>query len=87
MNKICNSCFGLQRDDNWNSDIKEFAGAWLKSGLSITYKVHASVQHVPEYFEEGFEEKNHGLAWTSKQGLESCHRKVNRMWDAFKTDK
>ena len=85
MDNICQSCFGLQRGKMWKEHIKEFADAWLKSGMSITYKVHVLVQHVPEYFDCSMEKNNNGLAWTSEQGLESCHQKVNRMWDLFKT--
>ena len=52
--------------------------------MSITYKVHTLLKHVPEYL-ENYEEANNGLAYTSEQGLESCSWKVNRIWDTFKT--
>ena len=40
LDKICGTCFGIRRTEDYIDYIKESAHAWDMSGMSITYKVH-----------------------------------------------
>ena len=63
FNKVRKSCFGEDLETSYKDDINEFREEYLKTGMSITTKIHIIFEHVEEFCTE----HNKGLGHYSEQ--------------------
>jgi hypothetical protein len=67
--KVVHSCFGRELLQGWQDDVREFCGAYLKLGISLTPKFHIVRDHIIPFCSL----KNCGLSRFSEQAFESVH--------------
>jgi hypothetical protein len=73
------SCFGVDLDDGYLVHIDKFQTAYLALNVSVTPKVHAIFQHVPEFCKQN----NSGLGRFSEQASESVHADFKHTWQRY----
>ena len=73
------SCFGEHLSSTFMSDIELFRSAYMKLQISVTPKIHAIIDHVPEFCQL----KKVGLGKFSEQASESVHSDFQKTWQRF----
>ena len=63
FNKVRKSCFGEDLEKSYIEDINEFKEEYVKTGMSITTKIHIIFEHVKDFCTE----HNKGLGHYSEQ--------------------
>ena len=63
FNKVRKSCFGEDLEKSFEDDIDEFKDAYVKTGMSVTTKIHIIFEHVKDFCLE----HNKGLGHYSEQ--------------------
>ena len=77
---VVSSCFGVDLDESFKTNITLFKEAFLETGLNVTPKVHAAFFHVEEFCSR----KRMGLGLWSEQVSESIHYDFLQTWKDFK---
>ena len=78
---VKHSSFGMVRRRGYEQDIRDFASSFLKTGLSVTPKVHVVCAHVVPFLKRN-PQGNRGLGYYSEQSSESVHHHFLELWDA-----
>ena len=80
LREVKNACFSHALAPDYAQKILDFKMAYCQLGLSVTPKMHALFQHVPEYCSR----TQKGLAIVSEQTSEAVHHDFKRTWARFK---
>ncbi len=83
FNEVVNSCFGMEVAGNPEQKISDFKQAYFTLPVSITPKVHAVFDHVPQWLhrQEAKVGRKVGLGYATEQASEAVHRDFKQRWE------
>ncbi len=80
---VVTACFGMLVLDDYKTKIAAFKTAYASLGISVTPKVYAVFDHVPEWVLRSEKRTGikRGLGFASEQASESAHRDICAKWE------
>ena len=76
FDKVVAGSFGMVQSKTIQADIRAFEIAFMKLGISVTPKVHAVIEHLPEFLALGYGP----LGPYSEQTTEAAHYDFAKIW-------
>ena len=82
FNTVVEGSFGKVESPTILLDIVAFEKAFMKLGISVTPKVHAVFEHLPEFLSLGYGP----LGFYSEQATEACHYDFIPIWNNYRSN-
>ena len=82
FNIVVEGSFGKVESPTIQLDIVAFEKAFMKLGISVTPKVHAVFEHLPEFLSLGYGP----LGFYSEQATEACHYDFIPVWNNYQSN-